>query len=290
VAVYERTYRSYAGELTGERWRFMVLPRYAIRDVFASKLFIAFLVLCFLGPLVLSVFVYLPHNSTVIKLLQTASQGQDVTLKVTATWYFWFLFGQGWLAFFMALILGPALISADLRNDALPLYLSRPFSKTEYIMGKTAILNILLSAITWMPMLAVFLLQGYLEGFKWFGANLRIGAAVFFSSAIWILMLCLLSLALSAYVKWRPVSRAAMFGLFIALSAGAGILRLLFKTEWGSIVDISTMLAMVWANLFGIDPPTGLPIWAAWLSLIAFCAACLALLARKVRPYEIVKS
>ena len=34
MAVYERTYRPYPGELTQQRWRFLVLPRYAFQDVF----------------------------------------------------------------------------------------------------------------------------------------------------------------------------------------------------------------------------------------------------------------
>ena len=43
---------------------------------------------------------------------------------------------QGGFAFFVALLVGPPLVSSDLRNNALPLYLCRPFSRTEYVMGK----------------------------------------------------------------------------------------------------------------------------------------------------------
>ena len=44
MAVYERSYHSYAGRLTPERSRFLVLPRYAIEEVFRSRLFVAFLI------------------------------------------------------------------------------------------------------------------------------------------------------------------------------------------------------------------------------------------------------
>jgi len=289
VAVYERSYRSYAGPLTEPRWRFMVLPRYAVRDVFTSKLFIGFLVLCFLAPLVLSVMIYVPHNSTFLKTIETMS-GNEFTLKIGVNGYFWYMVAQGFLAFWMAFILGPALISADLRNNALPLYLARPFSRAEYILGKTVVLNLLLSTITWIPGLVLFLLQSYLEGFTWFSDNLRIPTAVFFSSVIWIVLLCLISLALSAYVKWRPVARLAYIGLFIVLSAVAGIVNFLFKTDLGSLLNIGDMIGVIWATLFGITSLTDVPAWSAWMSILTFSGLCLLLLARKVKAYEVVKS
>src|SRR5258707_13066390 len=52
---------------------------------------------------------------------------------------------------------GPPLVSRDLRNNALPLYLCRPFTRTEDVLGKMSVLLILLSAITWIPQLLLFL-------------------------------------------------------------------------------------------------------------------------------------
>ena len=46
MAVYERTYKGYEGEQTPEWSRFLVIPRYAYQQVFASKAFIVFLVIC----------------------------------------------------------------------------------------------------------------------------------------------------------------------------------------------------------------------------------------------------
>ena len=47
MAVYEQTYRRYAGKLTPEWSRFLIIPRHAYRGVFSSKLFTAFFVVCF---------------------------------------------------------------------------------------------------------------------------------------------------------------------------------------------------------------------------------------------------
>lgn len=47
MAVYKRTYRGYAGEMTPAWSRFLVIPRYAYRSLFQSKMLVAFFVLCF---------------------------------------------------------------------------------------------------------------------------------------------------------------------------------------------------------------------------------------------------
>jgi hypothetical protein len=51
----------------------------------------------------------------------------------------------------LALLIGPQQVSRDLTNNALPLYLCRPFNRTEYVVGKMSIVIILLSTITWVP-------------------------------------------------------------------------------------------------------------------------------------------
>ncbi len=90
-----------------------------------------------------------------------------------------FMLYQGGCAFFLTLLIGPPLVSRDMTNNALPLYLSRPFSRAEYVLGKMSVLLILLSIITWIPILLVFLFQSYLEGWGWFTQNLSDGGGDF---------------------------------------------------------------------------------------------------------------
>ena len=49
---------------------------------------------------------------------------------------------QGGFAFFVTLHCRAAVVSRDLRNNALPLYLCRPFSRTEYVAGKMSVVLI----------------------------------------------------------------------------------------------------------------------------------------------------
>src|SRR5262245_42973750 len=180
MAVYERAYRGYAGGYTEEAWRFLALARHGVRGVFASRLFTAFYAACFLPAVLLGALIYVSHNAKVLKFL--GLRAGDLAI-VNSTMFVGFLaFDAKLLGFLLALIVGPALIAPDMLNNALPLYLSRPFSRTEYIAGKLAVLVGLLSTITWAPYLLLYALQAYLAGWEWTKDNLNIAPAIFVGS------------------------------------------------------------------------------------------------------------
>src|SRR5688572_29433356 len=254
MAVYEQTYRRYTGALTPEWSRFLIIPRHAYRGVFGSKLFTAFYVICFLPLLVEAVLIYLHHNVNALAILRV---NVKELIPIDAFFFQTFVNIQGGFAFFVALLVGPPLVSRDLRNNALPLYLCRPFSRTEYVLGKMSVILILLSLITWIPQLLLFLLQSYLEGFDWFRANLWMASAIFIGSAVWILLLALLSQTVSALVKWRVIASAALLGIFFIPSVFGEFINQVFRTRWGSIVSLGALMKNVTAGLFGTFDPVG---------------------------------
>src|SRR5688572_6107946 len=290
MAVYEVTYKQYLGKLTPEWSRFLVIPRHAFRDVFKSKLFTAFFVLCFIPLLVEAILIYLHHNVNAIAILQVNVRE---LVPIDATFFQTWVNLQGSFAFFVALLVGPPLVARDLRNNALPLYLCRPFSRTEYVVGKMSVLFILLSAITWVPQLLLFLFQAYLEGASWFFNNLWIASAIFIGSVVWILLLALLSQAISALVKWRVVASGALLGLFFIPSIFGEVVNNIFATRWGNIISLGALIKNVTAGLLGtFVRTTGQmtdfngrvareiiltepPLWCSWLVLFLVCAACL---------------
>src|SRR5215210_3180445 len=222
MAVYEQTYKRYTGQLTPEWSRFLIIPRHAFRTVFNSKLFTAFFVICFLPLLVEAILIYLHHNISAIAIMKIDVRA---LVPIDASFFYTFVIIQGAFAFVVAILVGPPLVSRDLRNNALPLYLCRPFSRTEYVMGKMSVLLILLSFITWVPQLLMFLFQSYLEGFAWLRSNLWIASAIIIGGLVWILLLALLSQTISALVKWRIVASGVMLGIVFIPSAFAGIVN-----------------------------------------------------------------
>ena len=137
MAVYKRSYARYDGTLTERRWRFTILPRYAFRTVFESKLLTSFFTMCFVPHVIALVFIYVSHNLATFELLAPRGPSQIAEVLPVDGAFFIILFrAQSLLSFFLVSFIGPGLISPDLANNALPLYLSRPFSRSEYVLGK----------------------------------------------------------------------------------------------------------------------------------------------------------
>jgi ABC-2 type transport system permease protein len=292
MAVYERNYGRYKGELTPEGSRFLILPRYAWKDVFESRLFVAFFALCFLLPFAGLLIIYLHHNLAALKFLNLPLEQLNQALPINGAFFRRGIEFQSWLCFLLALFVGPALIAPDLRNNGLPLYLARPFSRAEYVLGKLTVLVALMSVITWVPGLLLFFFQAYLEGAGWLGDNLRIGFALFAGSWAWILVVSLVALAISAWVKWKPVARISLLIVFFVLTGFARALNEALDTWWGYLLSLSTAMSNVWALLFGLeidDSHFAQPGWAAWLTLALGCACALWLLSRRIRAYEVVR-
>jgi ABC-2 type transport system permease protein len=289
MAVYERIYRRYAGELTPTRTRFLVIPRYAFREVFKSRWFLVFFVLCFVPPLIFAAGFYLRHNLPFLELFNL--QAGDF-LKVDGRLFYQMLVGQGLLSFLVTVFVAPALVSSDLRNNALPLYLSRPFTRFEYVLGKATVLAVLISAVTWIPLLLLFILQASLES-GWFAQYAWIVLSILAGSALWILLLCLLGLSVSAWVKWKAVARLALFAIFFVSGTMAGLFNLIFRFQmdkpWGDLMSVFQVMRSVWLGLFQEGARSSVPVWSAWFALVFILAATAWLLSRKVRAYEVVK-
>jgi ABC-2 type transport system permease protein len=306
MAVYEQTYKRYAGPLTPEWNRFLIIPRHAYRAVFNSKLFTAFFLICFLPLLVEAILIYLHHNVSAIAIMQINVRE---LVPIDAFFFQTFINIQGGFAFFVALLVGPPLVSRDLRNNALPLYLCRPFSRTEYVVGKMSVILILLSGMTWIPQLLLFLFQAYLEGFAWFKSNLWIASAIIIGGVVWALLLALLSQTVSALVKWRVIASGVLLGIFFIPTVFGEFINEVFQTRWGHMISLGALMKNATAGLFGtFERATGVmrvrdfndiviqeipllepPLWASWFVLFLVCAVCLALLSWKVKAYEVVR-
>src|ERR1035441_10008900 len=156
MAVYKKTYRPYEGELTPGWRRFLVIPRYAFEDFHGKRFLSIFFLASFIYPLICALIIYVQHNASALSLLGV--QGARGLISINVTFFMSLLGWQSVIALFMASFVGPGQVSPDLANNGLSLYLARPFSRVEYVLGKMSILVILMSLMTWIPGLLLFLL------------------------------------------------------------------------------------------------------------------------------------
>lgn len=292
MAVHQRNFRRHQGPITPQGLRFLVLPHYLFKDIFKSKLLVFFYAVCFLVPLIAAVWIYLTNN---LDLLKTAVSLLDVeSFEIGPESFENFLTFQGvFCGFLLTLFVGPGLISRDLANNGLPLYLSRPISRAEYVLGKTSVLFILLSGITWIPGLMLYGLQGSLDGGDWMGRHLKTAVGMTLGAWIWIVFLSLLALAFSAWVKWKPVAAFMMFMVIASGAFFATIINLLFfggvrERDWGHLVNPVRLIEIIWSGFLGTESPDGPPLMMAWMAFAAMTAFLILVLNRKLRAYEVV--
>src|SRR6476660_6816188 len=275
MAVYKRRYNPYTGSLTRESSRFFVLTRYAFADLLKSRFFVLLLILCLVPILFFAGYIFIANNRTLQLLMQMRSAD---LFSVESQYFIVIVIVQTQAAFLLNCWVGPVLIAGDLTNGALPLFLSRPFSRADYVLGKLAVLGLLLSAVTWIPCLLLFSLQSGLASNGWVWSHLWMIVPIVLCSAIWILMLSLISLAVSAWVKLRIVATGVIFITFFIPAGFGEMFNAIMGTYWGRLLNFSYMFRLIVASGFrersGLLGSIGwneIPVPAAWGAMIFVC-------------------
>lgn len=293
MAVYKRSYRAYSGSITSERWRLLTLTRYGFSGMFDSRPFTAFFVLCFVPFLIAFAMIYISHSASVTALLQMRGPN---SLEINNYFFAIYLAIEAWLSFLLVTWQGPQLVAGDLANNALALILSRPISRTEYVLGKFAVVAVLVSALTWLPTLILFFLQAGLAGHGWLWIHLWMAGSILLASWMWIVLVGLVALAASAWLKWRVAASGLMLALLFVGPGLAAAINITFDTTWGHFFDVLYAMKVIWFRMFRV--PIGalmqmrlidLPLWASWCSLGTVCAICLLLLNRRLKAREVVR-
>ena len=298
MAVYKRSYKSYDGRETPGWSRFLVPARYALQTLFQSRLLIAFMVASCIFPIFAATVIYLHHNLSALTMLRIRPES---LLPIDGDFFGAYLSVQGVFAFLLAAYAGPGLISPDLSNNALPLYLCRPISRTEYVLSKMAVLCVPLSCITWVPGLILWGLQAGLQGENWGMDHLHFASAIFFGSWLWLGLLSLLAMALSAWVRWKLAASALLFGVFFISSALGAIVNEVLITRVGNVLSLGYIIGMLWAQMlqlpakstifgemFNIRRGDEIPAYIVWSVFGLVCFGCVLLLNRRLRAKEVV--
>jgi len=264
----------------------MVLPRYAWRRLYQERLVLLLTVAAFVWPLLCAGFVYLTNH---VELLQGLEPEFREFIQVDGRFFAIFMYVQGACAVFLAALAGPGLVAPDLANNALPLYFSRPLTRWSYALARLTVLMGMLSIVTWIPGLLLFGLQIGLAGGWWFLANWTLGAGMVVGFLLWLLVLSLVAMASSAYVKWRVVAGAVSLAFFFILAGVSAMIDEVLRVSWGHILDPAWAVNRVWATLLGVDPLAGPGAVASMLALSTYILLLVLVIERKLRPVEVVR-
>ena len=114
-----------------------------------------------------------------MQLYAAANLPQAAFLTPTSETFRQFLAQQDIFVFFVTVYVGAGLIANDRRANALQIYLSKPLTRAEYVIGKLAILMCFLLFVTWVPAILLLIVQiAFAGNFTFFVNNLFLFPAI----------------------------------------------------------------------------------------------------------------
>jgi ABC-type transport system involved in multi-copper enzyme maturation permease subunit len=199
-----------------------------------------------------------------------------------------FLTRQQFFVFIITIVLG-GLIADDRRANALQLYLSKPITRVEYILGKAAPLLILILSVTLVPALCLLLIQIVFSGsFSFLTNNWFLLPAITLASLIRALLSTFMILALSSLSKSRRFVAIMYAGLIFFTSSMHQILRQITGSRAWAAISPGNMVDVFTDWVFRVRGPQPVPVFVAVLVIVGLIAVSLWILERRVRPVEVV--
>ena len=279
MPIHDQGYRRYGGrrEAHGRTW--WVITRAGIIERLRERKFLGLLLVAWLPFLVRSVQLYVAANY----------QQAAALLAPTPATFREFLDQQGFFVFVITMYVGAGLIANDRRANALQIYLSKPLTRVDYVVGKLATLVIFLTAVTWVPGILLLLMQMMFAGnLTFLKANLFLFPAITAFSAVVVMTASFSMLALSSLSKSRRFVAVMYAGLIFFTAAMYQALRGITGSRVWAVISPGDVLDVFGATIFRSPGTPAIPFPVAALVVAVLLAAAVFVLERRVRGVEVV--
>ncbi|HLJ95115.1 MAG TPA: hypothetical protein VKU02_18205 [Gemmataceae bacterium] len=241
MPIFDQGYQHWEGTLSGHLWRWWTITRHGVRAQLRNRFVRLFLLVAYVPAIaliaVLAVWGLLEQQAeSVLTLLRRVlpaemiAQPQDFRLAVWTIAYSFFFKAELFISMLMLLLIGPNLISRDLRFNALPLYFSRSLRRFDYLVGKLGVIGWFVAAVVIMPAVLAYVLGvGFSfqlsiieQTYPLLGASLLYGLIIAVSAGTFMLALSSLSRR-SIYVG------LTWMGFWIVTTTVAGLLTVIHR-------------------------------------------------------------
>jgi ABC-2 type transport system permease protein len=280
MPIYNQGYRRYEAREPLRQIRFWPITREALRLILSKRAFLGLLAVSFVPFLIFVGWIYV-----VVRFPEAGRM-----LPVDGRLFGQFLNIQVLFTFLLSIFGASGLIANDLRTGAILVYLSRPLTRRDYVLGKLGVPLALNLAVTLVPGLALYAVALTLvpEQFvKW--ELLWIGPAIVTHALVVSLSVSLLILAVSALSRSARVAGLGFVGLVFGLQMMRLILQHGFNRTEAVLLSLKADLQSLGVAIFGMDDPSLSFHWAGPAAvLILLGLGCVAILRARVRAVEIV--
>ncbi|HEX5011828.1 MAG TPA: ABC transporter permease subunit [Planctomycetota bacterium] len=191
------------------------------------------------------------------------------------------------------LLIGAGLIAEDRRANALEMYLSRPVSVRQYLLGKLATIGFFVALVTVIPTVIMILAQ---LSVSWSQAGevlrlLKLLAGTLLGGAVWVLIPSLTILTASSLADRARNAAILWMGVVVMLEfVVSNILREVFNADSFYLLQLGFNIRQVLNAVLGnaTDIVATVPVWQSALVLLAWVVICIRVLHVRVKPVEVV--
>lgn len=278
MPIYDLSYRHWEGELHSGAGRWRVIAEAGIRLLLAKRLFAFLLLLCWIPFFVEATFVY-------IELATGAGPGLGI-----GPWFFQYAFAwQGPALVLVTIYAGSGLIASDLAANALPIYFSKPITRTDYIAGKFAVIASFLALVFLMPVLLLFLFTvGIDPQLEFVKANYWLLGSILVYGTLIVVVVSLFILALSSMAKSGRVVGVTFIGAVIISPAVGTVISLITGSDQMLVLSMGHNVATLSDAVFLQQASSRLSPVLSLAAAVAISAWALWILSRRIRPVEVV--
>jgi ABC-2 type transport system permease protein len=278
MPIHDQGYRHYAGhrEPHGRAW--WVIARSQIMTALQTRAFRLLLIAAWAPVVVRAVLIYVSsQNLPVPEFIATTPQT------------FRDFLGQQQLFVFMVTIGQAGLIAEDRRTNALQLYLSKPLTRVEYILGKLVPPLAYVLFVTWVPALLLLLLQIIFAGsLAFLRANFFLLPAITLFSLIQAMLAAFVILALSSLTKSRRFVSIMYAAVVFFSYAMYQVLRGITTSRTWAVISPLEMLNIIANATFRSRGEPAVPVYVAVIVVLVMIGMAVLILERRIRAVEVV--
>ncbi|MBA3725698.1 MAG: hypothetical protein H0W86_04400 [Armatimonadetes bacterium] len=292
--IADLSYRNYDGPKGLSKARWWPIAKSGLKTSFKKK-----------GFWVLAAVSLLPYVPVIFMLFASTLGGRAQSFLPPFAGLLAGLYGSGFWPFMLALLVGAGSIAADNRANALQVYLAKPITRRDYLIGKWFYIFAIVFAVYFAPLLLLTSFQALTLGMgEFFKSYPSMYPQLVLLSAIPAFVHASVLLGLSAWNRTPWLVGVIYAGIFIF----ANFLALIMRESIGSANDRATAtigslsiegaISGIGANILGAVPRSVLPgdsggampyVFPLILILVVVSGVGLLLASVRIRAVEVVK-
>jgi len=280
MPIIDQSYRHWEGTFKSHTFRWWIITREGLRIILSRKLFLLFILIPpIMHFIARGVLIYVANR---IKIAQI--------MAIDARFFYDFLTLQNFFIFIICVFGGSGLIANDLKNNSLQLYFSKPLTRFDYLSGKFVIIAVLISFVTLIPGVLLFLESVLVsETADFFKENYWFFWSIIGYSLILIIPTGFLILALSSMTKSNLYAAVVFAAILIGTPIISEILRQVFHHKKVVLISYWHNINILGNKLFNLRQRYSADWPHALLIILVIICCCAWILYRKTKAVEIVK-